>query len=166
MKGIVKAFKSFYCAGRGIAYCLRHERHLRIHIAAAAYVLYFATFYGFTRGEYALIVLTCTAVIAAEIMNTSIEVVIDKVSPRYNMFALIGKDIAAGAVLITAIGAVCVGVFMLWDTEVFAKIFAYFTENVIRPLILLALTALAVWFIASAKPRKTGNKRKKDVKND
>ncbi len=166
MNRFVKAFKSFYCAGRGIAYCLRHERHLRIHIVVAAYVLYFATFYGFTRGEYALIVLTCSAVIAAEIMNTSIEVVIDKVSPRYNMFALIGKDIAAGAVLTTAIGAVCVGVFMLWDIDVFAKIFTYFTENIIRPLILLAVTALSIWFIASAKPRKTGNKRKKDTKND
>ena len=162
MNRITKAFKSFYCAGRGVAYCLRHERHLRIHIVAAAYVLYFSTFYGFTRGEYALILLTCVSVIAAEIMNTSIEVVIDKVSPKYNMFALIGKDIAAGAVLVTAIGAVCVGVFMLWDIDVFSKIFAYFTENIIRPLILLAVTVLSVWFIASAKPRKTGNKKKKD----
>lgn len=125
--------------------------------------MYFSTFYSFTRGDYALIVLTCALVIAAEIMNTSIEVVIDKVSPKYNMFALIGKDIAAGAVLVTAIGAIVIGVFMFWDVDVFARIFAYFTGNIIRPLILLATLALAVWFIASTKPRKTGNKMKKET---
>ena len=162
MGRIAKAFRSFYCAGRGIAYCLRHERHLRIHIVVTAYVIYFATFYSFTRGEFALIVLTCAAVIAAEIMNTSVEVVIDKISPKYNMFALIGKDIAAGAVLVTAVGAVVIGVMMFWDTDVLSEIFSYFTEKLHRSLILASTAALSVWFIASAKPRKTGNKTKKE----
>lgn len=152
--------KSFYCAGRGIAFCLRHERHLRIHLVMTAYVMYFSSFYDFTRSDYAVLILTCAAVISMEILNTAVEVVIDKVSPRYNIFAMIGKDIAAGAVLFAAAAAIAVGVFMFWDIGKFVDILTYFNSDIIRPLILLASLILAGWFVFSAKPRKTGNKRK------
>ncbi|MBR5090531.1 MAG: diacylglycerol kinase family protein [Ruminiclostridium sp.] len=155
--------KSFYCAGRGIAFCLRHERHFRIHLCATAYVMFFATFYDFSRTDYAVLILTCAAVISMEIVNTAIEVVIDKVSPRYNIFAMIGKDIAAGAVLFTSIGAVAVGVFMFWDIAKFVEIFEFFTSDIWKIPLFLAVTVLAVWFIMSARPRKTGNKRSKGI---
>ena len=158
--------KSFYCAGRGIAFCLRHERHFRIHLCAAAYVFYFSAFYDFDRAEYAVLILTCAAVISMEIVNTAIEVVIDKVSPRYNVFAMIGKDIAAGAVLLTAVGAIAVGIFMFWDIGTFVKIFEYFTSDLIKPAILIISIALAVWFIMSAKPRKTGNRKNKGIEKN
>jgi diacylglycerol kinase (ATP) len=168
MKKRSGVLKSFYFAGRGIAFCLRHERHLRIHLAATAYVMYFSTFYDFTKTDYAVLILTCAAVISMEIVNTSVEVVIDKVSPRYNIFAMIGKDIAAGAVLFSAIGAIAVGVFMFWDVGKFAEIFEYFTSDFIKPLILLATMVLAVLFIMHAKSRKTGNKKSKgkEIKDD
>lgn len=159
MDKLTGVFRSFYCAGRGIAFCLRHERHMRVHLAATAYVMYFSTFYDLTGSDYAILVLTCAAVISAEIFNTAIEVVIDKVSPRYNVFAMIGKDLAAGAVLISAVGSIAVGVFMFWDIGKFVEIIEFFTADLVRPLILLAATALAVWFVMSAKPRKTGNRR-------
>ena len=151
--------KSFYCAGRGIAFCLRHERHIRVHLVMTAYVMYFATFYDFSKNDYAVLILTCAAVIAMEIINTAVEVVIDKVSPRYNIFAMIGKDIAAGAVLFAAVGAIAVGIFMFWDPAAFVRIFEYFTSDFIKPLILLATVVVAILFILHAKPRKTGNKR-------
>jgi len=160
MNKLKEAFISFFLAGRGIAFCLRHERHLRIHLVATVYVMYFATFYDFDRTEYAVLILTCASVIAMEIINTAVEVVIDKVSPRYNVFAMIGKDIAAGAVMFTAIGAVAVGAFMFWDIETFGRIIGYFTSDLIKPLILLISAVIAVWFIMKAKPRKQGNKRK------
>ncbi len=159
MNRLSQAVRSFYCAGRGIAYCLRHERHLRFHIVMTAYVMYFSSFYSFTGTDYAVLILTCAAVISMEIINTSIEVVIDKVSPKYNMFALIGKDIAAGAVLFASVGAVAVGIFMFYDIETLVSILKYFTGDFIKSLILLATLVLAVWFVLSAKPRKTGNKR-------
>ncbi|HBI52820.1 MAG TPA: hypothetical protein DDX72_08590 [Ruminococcaceae bacterium] len=167
MNRLTGVLKSFYCAGRGIAFCLRHERHFRIHLCATAYVMYFASFYDFTRTDYAVLVLTCAVVIAMEIINTSVEVVIDKVSPRYNVFAMIGKDLAAGAVLLSAIGAIAVGILMFWDIGTFVKIFGYFTADVIRPLILAATIIVSLIFIFRAKPRKLGNKRSKgNDKND
>jgi len=159
MKKRTGVLKSFYCAGRGIAFCLRHERHIRVHLVITAYVMYFSTFYSFTKTDYAILVLTCASVIGMEIINTAVEVVIDKVSPQYNVFAMIGKDIAAGAVLFSAVGAIAVGIFMFWDPEVFVKIFGYFTSDLIRPLILLAAMVLSVLFILHARPRRTGNKR-------
>lgn len=166
MSRLSDAVRSFYCAGRGIAYCLRHERHLRFHLVMTAYVMYFSSFYDFTRTDYAVLILTCAAVISMEIINTSIEVVIDKVSPKYNMFALVGKDVAAGAVLFASVAAVAVGIFLFWDTDTLGKIAAYFTSDLIKPLILLASLALAVWFVLSAKPRKTGNRRNKENKEN
>lgn len=128
--------------------------------------MYFASFYDFTGRDYAVLALTCAAVIATEVMNTAVEVAFDKVSPRYNIFAMIGKDIAAGAVLFSAVGAVAVGIFMFWDTEKFGEIFAYFTSDFVKPLILLVTLVLAVVFILGAKPRRTGNKRNKEIKKD
>ena len=165
--GIRGVIKSFYCAGRGIAFCFRHERHFRIHLCATAYVMYFSSFYGLSRAEYALLILTCALVISMEIINTSVEVVIDKVSPRYNIFAMIGKDIAAGAGRFTAAGAVFVGIFLFFDIDKFVEIFKYFTSDFIKLPVFLVSVALCVWFVMSAKPRKTGNKRSKGIeKND
>ena len=158
MKRLLKALRSFYCAGRGIAFCMRHERHFRIHLAATAYVMYFASFYDFTGTDYAVLAVTCASVISMEIINTSVEVVIDKVSPKYNIFAMIGKDLASGAVLFSALGAVAIGFFMFWDTAVFVKIFDYFSSSFLRcALLLLSVTASAV-FVVSARPRRAGKR--------
>ncbi len=158
MKKITKFLRSFYCAGRGISFCFRHERHFRIHLVSTVYVMFFSLFYDLSATDYAVLILTCAAVITAEIFNTAIEVVIDKVSPKFDVLAMMGKDIAAGAVLFTAVGAVAVGLFMFWDIPVFIRIFEFFAADWWKPVILLIATALAVWFIFSNKPRTTVNK--------
>lgn len=145
--------KSFFCAFRGIVYCVRHERNLRFHLVAAAYVFYFSGFYGFSRAEYAALALVCAFVIAAELFNTALEVVIDKISPRYNVFAMIGKDLAAGAVLVSAVGAAAVGAILFWDVPAFVRIFAFFTSGWFPPLLLLGSVVLSVLFVFSAKRR-------------
>ena len=160
MNRIKKLGMSFVYAGRGIAYCIRHERNIRIHLVALLYVLYFSTFYDFGRTEYALLILTCASVIALELLNTAIEVVIDKVSPRFNVFAMMGKDIAAGAVLVGAIGSVIIGVILFWDTTKFAEIFNYFTAEFYRPVILAITVIISVIFISKTKHR-GGNAAKK-----
>ena len=43
--------RSFVYAGRGIWFCIRHERNFRIHMVAAAYVLIFAPYFSLTRGD-------------------------------------------------------------------------------------------------------------------
>lgn len=63
-----------------------------------------------TRWEWAILLLTIGSVIAAEVMNTAIEIVVDLVQPNFHPLAGMAKDVAAGAVLMTAIQAVAVGI--------------------------------------------------------
>ncbi|MCM1334264.1 MAG: diacylglycerol kinase family protein [Bacteroides sp.] len=145
--------KSFFCAFRGIVYGVRHERNLRFHLVAAAYVFYFAGFYDFSRAEYAILALVCAFVIAAELFNTAVEVMIDKISPRFNVFAMIGKDLAAGAVLVSAVAALVAGIALFWDIPTFVRIFEFFTSGWLPPLLLLASAVLSVLFVFSATER-------------
>ena len=94
---------SFKYAARGIWFCISHEMNMRIHIVATMCVLYLSQFYNFTKEQFILLIITCVTVISAEMMNTAIEVVIDKVSPGYSALAKVGKDVAAGAVFVTAV---------------------------------------------------------------
>lgn len=153
MNRIKKLGMSFVYAFRGIAYCLRHERNIRIHLVALVYVLYFSSFYSLSKTEYAVLVLTCAVVIGFELLNTAIEVVIDKVSPKFSVFAMMGKDIAAGGVLIAAIGAVSVGLILFWDIAIFKEIYIYFFSVWYRLVILVLSMILSVLFIGKTKKR-------------
>jgi diacylglycerol kinase (ATP) len=138
----------------GIMFSAKYERNMRIHIVAMLYVLYFARFYNFTRAEIILLILTCVIAITMEMLNTSIEVVIDKVSPHYHTLAKIGKDVAAGAVLIATIGAVIIGIILFWDTAVFFQIWLTFSSSMINGLMFLGSLMLSFLFINSGKKRK------------
>ena len=99
----------------GIIYCVRKERNMKIHIAAALLVLGAAWNWGLSRIELAVLLVTIAAVMAVEIINTAIEALVDKVSPEFHPLAKAAKDAAAGAVLVQALAAVGVGYVLFWD---------------------------------------------------
>ncbi|MDR2558936.1 MAG: diacylglycerol kinase family protein [Oscillospiraceae bacterium] len=144
----------------GILFSARYERNMRIHIVAMLYVLYFTRFYNFTRAEIILLILTCIIAITTEMLNTSIEVVIDKVSPGYHTLAKIGKDVAAGAVLIATTGAVIIGIILFWDTDVFFQVWLTFSGSAINGLLFAGSLMLAFLFINSGKKRKAKIRKK------
>lgn len=158
MERVRKLKMSFVYAIRGIQFCLRHEKNVRIHITATVYVLYFSQFYDFTRGEMAILLLLCALVISMEMMNTAVEVVIDKVSHGYNIFAKVGKDIAAGAVFVTALFAAAIGITMMWDLQVFGEILRHFLYNPSALAMLVTSVIMALIFIGSVKKRGGNNK--------
>ncbi len=124
----MKFLKGFYYAGRGIALAAR-ERNFRFHLCAMAFVIFFAAkFYELPRGEWAALLLTCGAVLSLEAANTAVERLCDKVSPEKDPKIGAVKDIAAGAVLISAIIAAAVGVCLFWDIAKFREIAAFFSE--------------------------------------
>jgi diacylglycerol kinase (ATP) len=157
MKHFLNSFR--YAMG-GIIFCIKYERNMRIHIVITIYVLYFSTFYDFTRVETILLILTCVAAVSLEMVNTAIEVVIDKVSPTYHTLAKIGKDVAAGAVLIATIAAVAIGIMLFWEPAVFFKIWLTFTGSVINGLLFLGSLMLAFLFIRTGKKRKARIRKK------
>jgi hypothetical protein len=93
-------------------------------------------------------------------LNTAIEVVIDKVSPHYHTLARIGKDVAAGAVLIATIGAVIIGVILFWDTGAFFEIWQHFSGSAINGTLFLGSLMLSLLFINSGKRRKAKIRKK------
>lgn len=105
---------SFADAGRGLLFAIKTERNMRIHVTVAVYVLFFAPFLQVTRGEYAALLLAVSVVMTAEGFNTAIEMLCDFTQKSYNRFIGKTKDIAAGAVLVSAIFAACVGAVILW----------------------------------------------------
>jgi diacylglycerol kinase (ATP) len=108
--GRAKALRaSFRYAFAGLAYCFRTQRNFRIHIAFAVVATLVGLFLGLTWVEWAVLVATFVLVLSAEMVNTMIEALVDLVTLEYHPLAKIAKDVAAGVVLLTAIGAVVVG---------------------------------------------------------
>lgn len=153
---------SFVYALRGVAFCIRHERNMRIHLVAVVAVMYLSQFYELSRAEVILLVMTCMLVMAFEMINTAVEVVIDKVSPAYSPLAKVGKDVAAGAVFLSAVMAVIVGLVLFWDIDTFGVIARYFFTDIYNFGMLLGFGTISFLFISSAKKRNIKGKRKDD----
>lgn len=100
---------SFGFAFAGLRYCVRTQRNFRIHIAIALVAAAVGFFLGLSWVEWAVFAATVTLVLSAEMVNTMIEALVDLVTVEYHPLARIAKDVAAGIVLLTAIGAVAVG---------------------------------------------------------
>src|SRR5208283_2629659 len=98
----------------GILYAAKTQRHLRYHLYFAALVLVLIYVLGVTRTDFLIITLVVVLVLLAEMINTAIEYVVDLLSPEHSESARVAKDVAAGAVLITAFGAVIIGYIILF----------------------------------------------------
>ena len=97
---------SFRNAFRGIGTVLRSEPNARIHLVATGAVVAAGIFFRCTAGEWAVLAVATAAVWTAELLNTSIEKSMDLLHPDQHPLVKNIKDMAAGAVLIAAIGAV------------------------------------------------------------
>ena len=105
--------KSIGYAVSGIGFVIRNEHNARIHIAAATGVTMMGLFYEIDSADWLILVLAIVSVWFAETINTAFEYLCDVVSPEKNESVRHAKDIAAGAVLITALGAVVIGVIVM-----------------------------------------------------
>ncbi|NEL61332.1 diacylglycerol kinase family protein, partial [Escherichia coli] len=84
-----------------------------IHAIATFAVIVAGLFFGLTKAEWCWIILAITSVWTAETLNTAFEFLTDVASPEYHPVAGKAKDVAAGAVLITAIGAALIGLVIM-----------------------------------------------------
>lgn len=101
--------KSFAFAFKGILTMLRSQHNAWIHGLATIAVCIAGLFFGLTKSEWCWIVLAIMAVWTAEAFNTAFEFLTDVASPDYHPLVEKAKDVAAGAVLISATGAAIIG---------------------------------------------------------
>ncbi len=109
---IIARAKSFKHALRGIAVIFKTQHNAWVHAFAAVIVTALGFVFSISEAEWGLLVLSMVSVLAAEGFNTALEIDIDLTSPEYHPYARDTKDVAAGAVLLTAIGAVIVGLII------------------------------------------------------
>ena len=104
--------RSIWCAVNGITIMLRSQRNAWIHAFATLAVCAAGLLVGLSASEWCWIVLAIVAVWTAEALNTAFEFLTDVASPSFHPIAGKAKDVAAGAVLISAIGSVAIGVII------------------------------------------------------
>lgn len=104
--------RSFGYAFRGLGTLARTQHNARIHVAATLGVLVAGWLAEFATAEWVLLTLTITVVFTAEALNTAVELLADAAVPERHPLVEKSKDVAAGAVLLTAIAAAIVGVLL------------------------------------------------------
>lgn len=106
---LVRYWKSLNHAKDGIVYAFLNEQNLVIIAFAIIAVTIAGFIYNISALEWIVCVVLFALVLATELVNTSIEAVVDMVSLKENELAKVAKDAASGATLVTCIGALIIG---------------------------------------------------------
>lgn len=120
--------RAFGHAFRGWWHVLKTQHNAWIHSVVAALVIVVGLWVGLSLRDWAVIVLTMAMVFTAEFINTAIEAVVDLASPVHHPLAKVGKDVGAGAVLISAMAAVLVGLLII-GPPLWLRLVALFTAH-------------------------------------
>ncbi len=107
-----KFIAGFSHAFRGLWYALRTQRNARVHVSIAILAILLGIVLRISAVEFAMVFVAITGVFIAEMFNTAFELCIDLASPEYHPLAKIAKDVAAGAVLLSAMLSVVIGLFV------------------------------------------------------
>ena len=159
IKGLILSFKYALC---GIGTAIKNERNMRIHIVCMIYMYSFlllTDWFVLTRQDWALIFIANALVVMGELINTAVESVVDLVTSEKKPLAKVAKDTAAGAVLIAAIFAVCVGISVLGQKDAFIKLFDYFSTNLLSLIIFILSFVIACIFMLCGFPKRKGKEK-------
>jgi diacylglycerol kinase (ATP) len=114
LKSFAAIPKSFVYALQGLVFMLRSQPNAWVHLLATLAVCAAGLYFGLSRDEW---LWTCAAIVlvwSAEAFNTALEQLADALHPQHHPGIGRAKDLAAGAVLIAAIGAAVIGVVVFW----------------------------------------------------
>jgi len=112
--GLRKILDSFNYAVAGVVYAVKTQRNMRIHLTAALLVLGLGLYIQVSSRDLLLIFFAITLVIMAELFNTAIEAVVDLCVQEFHPLAKIAKNVAAGAVLMTALNSLVVAYIIFY----------------------------------------------------
>lgn len=107
--------KGFGVALRGIGYAWWSQKHMRFHTVAGLLAITLGYALGLTPIEWLICLGTITLVFVTEMVNTSIEILVDLVTRKQKYRAMLSKDIAAGSVLIASLFACVVGYLLFFQ---------------------------------------------------
>jgi diacylglycerol kinase len=96
-----------------LSHAYKTQRNLRLHLAVTSLVVALGLWLRLQPLEWAALLLAIGLVIATELLNSALEALADIISPDHHERVGVAKDVAAGAVLVSAVAAVLVGVLVL-----------------------------------------------------
>ncbi len=146
MKFIQRLIDSFNCAIYGIVSALKTELNLKIHFLVTIFVLIVAVLFNISRLELISLLITSTLVIFAEMVNTAIEGLSDLITKDFHPVIKRIKDIAAGAVLITAINSLFIG-YLLFFKDIKPLTFDLLREIQQTPIHLIFIALLLILMV-------------------
>lgn len=106
--------RSLRFAMKGIATLAREEQSFRLQLFAAAVLIVLMFVFSLSRAETALLVVVAAMTLVLELLNGAVERLVDVFKPRIHAYAEQIKDMMAGAVLVSSVGALIAGVLVFW----------------------------------------------------
>lgn len=143
----MKVLKSFLYALQGICHCITTQRNFRFHVVAAVSVLITSLFYNFDKSEMMWLWFAILFVLICEMINTAIESAIDMHGGEYNIYAKISKDVAAGAVMLSAVMSVIIAIMLFWNVAKILSVIEFFVKRPYLWIVLALYVAAAVCFV-------------------
>lgn len=111
----MRFIRSLRYAYEGVKYALSTQPNMKIHFFVSFVVLFSAVIFRLSKTDILFILLAITLVIVTELINTAVEKAVDLAMPHRHPLAKIAKDVAAAAVLVTAVFAVIVGMVVFYQ---------------------------------------------------
>lgn len=105
-------FKSFVNAFKGIVTVFKEERNFRIQVFATVLVIFLMFLFSLSIVEKTILILLIAIILVLELFNSILERLVDVFKPRVHTYIKDIKNIAAGAVLISALGAIFVALII------------------------------------------------------
>ncbi len=149
MKRAESLSESFGYAFQGLWYALNTQRNLRVHLLAAVAILVLGWFVNLSEPKFVSVLIAVVVVMMAEMINTAVESVVDLVSPEFHQLAKTAKDVAAGAVLLAAMGAAAVGLWAFGPIvgQLPGRLMLRFDHEPLVAVILLAVVGVVSGFV-------------------
>lgn len=106
--------RSLKFAWNGIATLAKEEQSFRLQLLAGVVLTVLVFVFRLSRGETALVVVVAAFTLVLELLNGAVERLVDLFKPRIHAYAEQIKDMMAGAVLVSSVGAIIVGILVFW----------------------------------------------------
>jgi len=157
---------AFRQALTGIREAVCHERNLRIQICCAGYVAVFGALAGLEAWAWVACLICIGMVLCAELLNTALESLCNRVCSEYDEPVRRSKDTAAGGVLMAAVFSAIVGAVVFFRPLALGRLWTRFSESPWMAAIPVVMLPLCIFFIkGSSKYQKSKKDRIWESKN-
>ncbi len=124
----INIIESFNAAIEGFLHVVKTQRNMRVHLIAAAFVLLAGVYFNFNRIEIMILCFTIAFVLVAEMFNTVVEFLLDRLINTHDEKTKVIKDISASVVLVASINAIIVAYFLFFKHDILSE----FSKGMLR----------------------------------